>query len=165
MNVVGFSVIFPGNVDGFLPPPAGDPLRRQVEDFVMAFPSNMAPIVGQQVTLTHENKNATNPRIDLLIERAEQGECDLVAKAALFGHELGYLYIGGGKFIHTRAALGPIWDGLLRALAVFTHIPTTYTCVPPGSGERIGVDRDGDGHYDGDEEDAGSDPANPWSTP
>ena len=41
----------------------------------------------------------------------------------------------------------------------------TYTCVPPGSGERIGVDRDGDGFWDGDERDAHSDPADPASTP
>jgi hypothetical protein len=41
----------------------------------------------------------------------------------------------------------------------------TFTCVPPGSGERIGVDRDGDGAWDGDERDAHTDPADPDSTP
>jgi hypothetical protein len=39
----------------------------------------------------------------------------------------------------------------------------TFTCVPPGSGERIGVDRDGDGAWDGDERDAHTDPADPTS--
>jgi hypothetical protein len=39
----------------------------------------------------------------------------------------------------------------------------TYTCTPPGSGERLGIDRDGDGALDGDEEDAGTDPADPNS--
>ena len=34
-----------------------------------------------------------------------------------------------------------------------------------GSGERIGVDRDGDGVWDGDERDAHSDPADPNSAP
>jgi hypothetical protein len=43
--------------------------------------------------------------------------------------------------------------------------PVTYTCVPRGSGERIGVDRDGDGAWDGDERDAHTDPANPASRP
>jgi len=37
--------------------------------------------------------------------------------------------------------------------------------VPPGSGIRIGIDRDLDGFYDRDELDAGSDPADPASRP
>ncbi len=41
----------------------------------------------------------------------------------------------------------------------------TYTCTPLGSGERIGVDRDGDGAWDGDERHAHTDPANPNSKP
>ena len=40
----------------------------------------------------------------------------------------------------------------------------TYTCTPPGSGVRIGIDRDEDGVLDGDEEDAGSDSAVATST-
>ena len=53
--------------------------------------------------------------------------------------------------------------GELRLLATRFGHPITYTCVPPGSGERIGVDRDGDGVWDGDERDAHSDPADPTS--
>jgi hypothetical protein len=41
----------------------------------------------------------------------------------------------------------------------------TSTCAPPGSGERMGIDRDLDGALDGDERAAGSDPADPQSTP
>jgi hypothetical protein len=41
----------------------------------------------------------------------------------------------------------------------------TYTCAPPGSGERIGIDRDLDGHVDGDERATGSDPADPNDVP
>ena len=37
--------------------------------------------------------------------------------------------------------------------------------MPPGSGARIGVDRDDDGVLDRDELDAGTDPADPHSTP
>jgi hypothetical protein len=43
--------------------------------------------------------------------------------------------------------------------------PVTFTCVPPGSGYRLGVDRDGDGHRDGDELLAGSNPADPNDHP
>jgi hypothetical protein len=65
-----------------------------------------------------------------------------------------------GLFAGDRQGQPPITDAALRSLA-----PVTYTCVPPGSGERIGVDRDDDGVYDGDEVDAGTDPANPLSFP
>src|SRR6185436_3752886 len=41
----------------------------------------------------------------------------------------------------------------------------TYTCVPPGSGVRSGIDRDEDGALDRDEIDAATDPADAGSTP
>ena len=43
--------------------------------------------------------------------------------------------------------------------------PLTFPAVPPGSAVRIGVDRDEDGFFDRDELDAGTNPADPDSTP
>src|SRR5262249_42753803 len=40
------------NAGGFPNGAPGDPLRRQVDAFMMAFDTNLAPIVGQQVTVT-----------------------------------------------------------------------------------------------------------------
>ena len=53
----------------------------------------------------------------------------------------------------------------LRSLSTDSGRPVTYTCVPPGSGERAGVDRDEDGFWDGDERRARTDPADPNSRP
>lgn len=53
----------------------------------------------------------------------------------------------------------------MRALAATSGQELTYTCVPPGSGLRIGVERDSDSAFDGDEVDAGTDPANPLFLP
>src|SRR2546426_12270358 len=72
-----------------------------ISDFMHVMDSDMAPIVGQQVTLTSANAAAVNPRIDLLIQRAstpyvskELGrnvtECDLVAQLAEGGTRRGY---------------------------------------------------------------------------
>jgi len=47
-----------------------DAMRRDVEQFLLAFDSDLAPIVGQQMTLTSTNSAAAGPRIDLLISRA-----------------------------------------------------------------------------------------------
>jgi hypothetical protein len=40
-------------------------------------------------------------------------------------------------------------DAQLRAIAIQYGQPVTYTCAPPGSGQRMGVDRDLDGVLDG----------------
>jgi hypothetical protein len=41
----------------------------------------------------------------------------------------------------------------------------TFTCVPPGTGERAALDRDRDGYFDAIEIAAGSNPANDCSVP
>ncbi|WP_437860022.1 hypothetical protein [Sorangium sp. So ce363] len=156
---------FPDNPNGLPDSPAGDAVRRQLESFLLAFDSNVAPIVGQQVTLTTGNQAAADPRVDLLIARADAGECDLVAKSHLTLQEIGFLHTGAGQFVADRMALPPIPDAVLRQIALATGRPLTYTCTPPGSGYRIGLDRDEDGFLDGDERSAGSDPADPADTP
>ncbi|HEX5719368.1 MAG TPA: hypothetical protein VF179_24615, partial [Thermoanaerobaculia bacterium] len=158
---ISFSEIFvgPGN-NGIPDGPEGDVQRRQLEAFLLAFPTNMAPAVGQQITLRASSSAAVNSRVDLLRQRAEAGECDLVAKARILDGEAGFLYVGSGLFARDRKDQPPITAAALRALT-----PVTYTCVPPGSGERIGVDRDGDGSWDGDERLAQTDPADPDSGP
>ena len=145
--------------------PEGEVQRRQIEAFILAFPTNLAPIVGQQITLTRSSSAAVTARLDLLRQRADAGECDLVAKTTLSGAEAGFLYIGAGAFRPDRRAQPPIGGAALRLLATSDGRPVTFTCVPPGSGERIAVDRDGDGSWDGDERDAHTDPADPTSTP
>ena len=100
-------------------------------------------------------------RVQLLRARADAGECDLVAKAELLDAEVGFVYVGAGLFKSDRRALPAIDEAALRLVATHVGHPVTYTCTPPGSGERIGVDRDGDGLWDGDERDGHTDPADP----
>jgi DNA-binding beta-propeller fold protein YncE len=164
VGAVGFSELF-FPPEGIPVSPEGEQIRRQLEAFVMAFDSNLAPIVGQQITLTQDNECVAGPRIDLLASRADEGECELVAKARLPHREIGFLYTGFGMFATDVQAAPPISDTLLRHLATDTGRELTYTCAPPGSGTRIGIDRDGDGFLDGDEHLAGSNPADPNSTP
>jgi len=132
---------------------------------MLASPANLAPIVGQQITLLTNSSADVSARIDLLRQRADAGECDLVAKTERHGAERGFVYAGAGKFRTDRRAQAPVSDAVVRGLASQSGTPVTFTCVPPGSGERIGVDRDGDGAYDGDERAAGTDPADAASRP
>ncbi|WP_437625288.1 hypothetical protein [Sorangium sp. So ce1151] len=118
---------------------------------MMAFESNLAPVVGQQVTLTPQNVAPATQRVDLFIARAEQGERDLVAKARVAGAELGFLCVGSNQLIAGRQALGAVAKSTLLLLAQLPRRELTFTCAPPGSGARIGIDRDEDGIRDGDE--------------
>ncbi len=162
---ISFSDVFNGPNSNSLPAgPEGDVQRRQLEAFILAFPTNLAPIVGQQITLTASSSAAVGSRINLLRQRADAGECDLVAKTTTSDDEAGFLYIGSGMFVRDRRGQPPITDAALRSLARDGR-PVTYTCVPPGSGVRVGVDRDGDGFWDGDERRAHTDPADPDSRP
>jgi len=124
--------------------------RRQVEAFMFAFDSNLAPIVGQQVTLTGDASPDVAARIDLLEARAVGGECDLIVKGLLDGRNVGFLFNAkDGMFIPDSVRGRPLSDAALRGQA--RRAVLTFTAVPPGSGIRMGLDRDSNGVLDGDE--------------
>jgi hypothetical protein len=148
-----------------------DHQRADLEQYILAFDTTFAPIVGQQITLTADNGAVVGPRIDLLIARAgavfpifgraNTTECDLVARAVIDGLPRGFLLDpASGEFRSDRAA-ETLTDAALRALAAEDGQEITYTCAPPGEGRRLGLDRDEDGVFDRDEIDHGSDPNNP----
>src|SRR5262249_30461595 len=122
--------------------------RRDVEQFLLAFESVLAPIVGQQVTLGVTNSSTAGTRIDLMIQRAEASftskalggavrECDLVAKVALGGRVKGFLYDPVARNFIPDDGGARVLDGALRALDSTPGQEVTYTCAPPGSGARI----------------------------
>jgi hypothetical protein len=127
-----------------------DGTRKDVEQFLLAFDSDLAPIVGQQVTLTSANATTVGPRIDLMIQRARTTfvskalggavrECDLVAQVAQGGRIKGFLFDPvAGNFIPDDGS-ARVTDGALRALAATLGQEVTYTCAPPGSGGRLAL--------------------------
>jgi len=124
---------------------------QQMEQFMMAFDTDLAPIVGQQITLTSANSGVVGPRIDLMIARAALNECDVVVKGNLGGVQRGWVRQANGAFKSDRAADATLTDAQLRAQAATAGQERTYTCVPFGSGTRIGIDRDLDGCLDFDD--------------
>ncbi len=119
----------------------GNVIRRQLEAFLLAFDSNLAPIVGQQITLNANNGAEVGPRIDLLERRSEAAECDLVAKGRVKGEAAGFLYRPSDqRFLRSQSVDPPRTDPELRALANEPLGELTFTCAPPGSGQRIAND-------------------------
>ena len=149
-----FASAFGGTVGFF----GGDPQRQTVVDYMLAFDNDLAPIVGQQVTLDAGNDLAVGARIDLLAARAatpfvskllgpDPTECDLIAKATVDGRTTGYVRRASGVFEPDDGG-ALLDDAGLRAVAAAGG-RVTYTCQPPGSGVRAGVDRDADTVTDG----------------
>src|SRR5262249_15113146 len=103
------------NPGGFEMSPAGNKLRRQVEQFLLAFDTNLKPVVGQQITVTSVNRSISTQRLNLLMARAEAGDCELIAK--LNGR--GFLYSGHGFFTQDKVNTPLISsDSLLSSVSV-----------------------------------------------
>ena len=140
-------VFNPGLTSGF-PQTDPDDTRRDVEQFVLAFDSDLAPIVGQQVTLTSGNAIAVASRITLLEQRAGTAftskvlggtatECDLVATMVLNGVSKRFLYVPASSAFVSGDGKITLADAALRSLATVAGQEITFTAVTPGSGLRI----------------------------
>ncbi len=131
--------------------------KRNVEIFSYMINSKLNPIVGQQMTLNKGNygDKVVQERIDLLVSRAKiekpVPECDLIVKGVIGGEARGGLMQSNGLFKLDSMSDSLISDKKLRKLAKQDGNHLTYTCVPPGSGLRMGLDRNEDGHFDRDE--------------
>ena len=175
-QVRGTGILHDGSVDNvatFLSVLVFDLSTQEEEDleqFILAFPTDIAPVVGQQVTIGPINFGVTdvNDRITLLNAQAgtsfqskvlggNVAECDVIAKTVEGGVEKGYARQSGGSYLPDDH--GPaISEAALRAKAdpAGDALTITYTAVPPGSGTRMGVDRDEDDLLNGVETNTGT---------
>jgi len=133
-----------------------------LEQFGFAFPTDLAPIVGQQVTLTSTNGNVANSRIDVFETRAGTAfaslmlggtvtECDVVVKGSFGAAPRGWRRESGTLPVNTiyRNDVNQTITGANLRLLATSQGPLTYTCAPPGSGTRMGIDQDRDLLLDG----------------
>ena len=121
--------------------------RENVQALLMAFETDLAPIVGQQITLTDQSTADVDKRVDLLIARSDTPfivplletatECDLVVSGVVDGEARRWLRQSDGTFISDADPNTPVLETDLRALAEVPGQPLTFTCAPPGSGPRM----------------------------
>ncbi len=176
-NNRGFGFIHDGSVDSlfnflnfggflFLPGELGEQQRLDVVALLMCFATDTPAAVGLQATVPGPvllpGQRATWQQLIVLASGSIAG-IELVARGIIDGEQRGYAMTSPGVFQSDRAAEVLTTEALIASTVPGGRI--TFTVVPHGSAIRIGVDRDEDGWYDGDERDAGSDPANPDSTP
>ncbi len=88
----------------------------------------------------------------------------MVATSNIAGQERSFLYLANdGDFVANEHGLPPFGEIWLRLASLVA--PVTYTAVPVGSGERIGLDADLDGCFDLTEVRRGYDPRDAGSRP
>jgi len=172
VTVRGFGYTKDGAVDDlfeFLEFPgfdfADDAQQEDQVAFMLAFNFTTPAALGARWTMDGTNEAEGLPRLDVLRTVAEQGDVGLIAKAhTLADGPRGYAYVSPDTWISDREAEPPLTTADLLAQAD-TGTEVTFTAVLTGAETRLGVDRDLDGYRDRDERDAGSDPADPASTP
>ncbi len=145
--------------------PGGDQQRRDVEAFLLSFPSDTHAAVGVQTTVL-DGAAVPAPQqalINDMLAQANTLSVGLVVKGRSAGLQRGWSYAGAGMFQSDRAAETASLAGLTALASPGDEL--TLTVVPNGSQTRIGIDRDSDGFFDRDELDACSDPADPAETP
>jgi hypothetical protein len=134
--------------------------RDDIAAFSMAFDTNFAPSVGEQVTWTSPPDPAVTARVGLLrsaaqtsfvmVEVSNARECELTVKGVLGGERRGFVMDAtSGDYTDDKG--NTIVHSQLLSDAALESQPLTFTCVYPPGGDRIGVDRDDDGTLDGNE--------------
>jgi hypothetical protein len=128
-----------------------DTTRRDVEQFMLAFDSDLAPIVGQQVTVNSANLAGGIARSELFEQRAgtpftskvlggSVTECDLVAAFDYQGTAYRALYsplTGLFTVYHDGKPQTTVQYIQLLEVSQTPGQEVTFTAVPPGSGLRI----------------------------
>jgi len=132
-----------------------DTEQGNLEAFMMAFDTDLPPMVGQQVTRTSSNGATVDGRIDAMLTAAATSypskllgpganQCDVIVKGVFGGVQRGAVRVAGGDFLPDDGTAA-IAESVVRALSNTPGQELTYSCVPFGSGVRMGIDRDEDG--------------------
>ena len=138
-------------------------VRQGLVDFMMEFESDIAPIVGQQITLSEQSNTAHHNRLDLLEQRAATPfaskilgsnitECDLIAKGIINHQAVSYLYDHNTTVYQPDSKLGQkLSSRKIRELALNKSNTVTFTCLVPGAGVQMALDANLNGIYNQDE--------------
>ncbi|MEM7201903.1 MAG: beta-propeller fold lactonase family protein [Planctomycetota bacterium] len=162
MSMSGFGLLHDGSVNNvfdLLTKPVFQSLsfqpvnKRRLERYMLEFDTGMAPTVGFTVDL--RQATVGDPQVvadsDLLVQQAQLGNIDVVAKGTYQGAERSFAWFGGTLFLPDTAGVPLATLDALRSAAAAGNADLALMGVPLGSGRRIGIDRDLDGVLDGDE--------------
>jgi hypothetical protein len=126
--------------------------KTNISAFLLCLDTGTAPAVGFTRTVTAAN--VADPAVTndwtLLQSQATASNIDLIAKGTVDGEQRGLVYDPvSNSYLSDKTGVGPFSQAELQAKIAAGDI-LSITGVPPGSGVRMGIDRDLDGRLDGD---------------
>jgi cytochrome c peroxidase len=113
--------------------PTNSQARLDVKQFLLSLDTGTAPSVGFQVTANAGNKNSTTiaNQINLLMNQADNTNCDLVVNGIYGGAQQEFAYIGGGNFRNKNGQVVTL-QNLLQSVGNGAEL--TFTGVLYGRG-------------------------------
>lgn len=119
--------------------------------------------VGRQFTLSSPAKP---PQFDLMLAlaRSSTSRVDVIAKGRVNRQSRGWFFDRAADRFQSDRAIEQLTPEQLLAQASPGQ-ELTFTVVARGTGRRLGIDRDLDGRFDADEQEAGTNPADPLLQP
>lgn len=127
--------------------------KNNLEAYMLCFDTGVAPGVGYTRTLTQANANDAGINADwnVLQAQALKGHIDVIAKGFVDGRLMGLIYRPDTADYQTdKTGIGPFTQTQLRDKVIAGGTLSVMGAVP-GTGLRLGIDRDFDGIFDGDE--------------
>lgn len=162
-SISGFGIVHDGmdpNLFVFLSRPVfgtfanNTGIKRNIEAFVQCFDTGTAPAVGYSRTLVAANLADAVVVADwnLLEGQANvRTNIDLIAKGTVDGRWAGLLFDPVAAVYRPDSTNFPVLTRAALRTKISNGDTLTLMGVPPGTGRRIGIDRDGDGILDRDE--------------
>ena len=127
----------------------------EVMEYVTQIPTGLAPVVGQQATFNLASQSDAD-LVALMMQQAlahttdaslRKQKCDLIVRGVSGGEAQAWRFTNAGVF--EDAAGNTSSFNRLRWSTFLPGNSLTFTCAPPGSGQRLAFDRDEDGIPDG----------------
>lgn len=127
-------------------------VREGLVDYLMEFDNDLAPVVGQQITLSKNSPEDAEARVNLFYERAKTPfvskllggittECELIATGMINDKQRGYfMKSSDGGFQSDKQADPQLSLSEIIELAKEQNNTLTFTCAVPGKGWRSSVD-------------------------
>jgi hypothetical protein len=128
--------------------------KNNLSAFVECFDTGMAPAVGYARSLVAANVNTAGISNDwsLLEAQAAGGvNINLIVKGTIEGRRRGLLYQAGSNHYQLDSTNSATLTRDQLVTKVLAGDTLTIMGVPPGSGQRMGIDRDSNGVLDADE--------------